>query len=31
VQFHPEGSPGPKDAGFLFDDFFRLVGAMSPR
>jgi carbamoyl-phosphate synthase small subunit len=29
VQFHPEGSPGPKDAGFLFDDFLRLVGAMS--
>jgi carbamoyl-phosphate synthase small subunit len=31
VQFHPEGSPGPKDAGFLFDDFLRLVGAMSAR
>jgi carbamoyl-phosphate synthase small subunit len=31
VQFHPEGSPGPKDAGFLFDDFLRLVGALSPR
>jgi carbamoyl-phosphate synthase small subunit len=27
VQFHPEASPGPKDAGFLFDDFLRLVGA----
>ena len=25
VQFHPEGSPGPQDAGFLFDDFMRLV------
>jgi carbamoyl-phosphate synthase small subunit len=28
VQFHPEGSPGPKDAGFLFDDFLRLASAM---
>jgi carbamoyl-phosphate synthase small subunit len=28
VQFHPEASPGPEDAGFLFDDFLRLVGAM---
>jgi carbamoyl-phosphate synthase small subunit len=29
VQFHPEGSPGPKDTEFLFDDFLRLVGAMA--
>ena len=29
VQFHPEASPGPEDAGFLFDDYLRLVGAMS--
>ena len=29
VQFHPEASPGPEDAGFLFDDFLRLVGAMA--
>ena len=29
VQFHPEASPGPQDAGFLFDDFLRLVGSMS--
>ena len=29
VQFHPEAAPGPKDAGFLFDDFLRLVGAMA--
>jgi carbamoyl-phosphate synthase small subunit len=29
VQFHPEASPGPEDASFLFDDFLRLVGAMS--
>lgn len=27
VQFHPEASPGPRDTGFLFDDFLRLVGA----
>lgn len=25
VQFHPEASPGPKDTGFLFDEFLRLV------
>jgi len=29
VQFHPEATPGPKDAGYLFDDFLRLCGAMS--
>ena len=29
VQFHPEATPGPKDAGFLFEDFLRLVGAMA--
>jgi carbamoyl-phosphate synthase small subunit len=28
-QFHPEASPGPEDAGFLFDDFLRQVGAMA--
>lgn len=27
VQFHPEGSPGPRDAEYLFDDFLRLAGA----
>ena len=31
VQFHPEASPGPKDTGFLFDDFLRLVGATARR
>jgi carbamoyl-phosphate synthase small subunit len=31
VQFHPEASPGPKDTGFLFDEFLRLVGAMTKR
>lgn len=28
VQFHPEATPGPQDAGYLFDDFLRLCGAM---
>jgi carbamoyl-phosphate synthase small subunit len=31
VQFHPEASPGPRDTGFLFDDYLRLVGAMKQR
>ena len=26
VQFHPEASPGPRDTGFLFDEFLRQVG-----
>ncbi len=25
VQFHPEASPGPVDAGFLFDEFLRKI------
>lgn len=25
VQYHPEASPGPHDAGFLFDEFRRMV------
>jgi carbamoyl-phosphate synthase small subunit len=29
VQFHPEGSPGPQDTGFLFDDFLRLAASMA--
>jgi carbamoyl-phosphate synthase small subunit len=28
VQFHPEARPGPRDTGYLFDDFLRLVGAL---
>jgi carbamoyl-phosphate synthase small subunit len=28
VQFHPEATPGPKDASYLFDDFLSLCGAM---
>ncbi|NNE47110.1 MAG: glutamine-hydrolyzing carbamoyl-phosphate synthase small subunit [Rhodothermales bacterium] len=31
VQFHPEANPGPKDTGFLFDDFLRLVAATAHR
>jgi carbamoyl-phosphate synthase small subunit len=31
VQFHPEGSPGPHDTGFLFDDFMRLVRSTAGR
>lgn len=31
VQFHPEANPGPKDTGFLFDDFLRLAGATAHR
>jgi carbamoyl-phosphate synthase small subunit len=27
VQFHPEASPGPLDAAYLFDDFLRCVGS----
>jgi carbamoyl-phosphate synthase small subunit len=27
VQFHPEASPGPRDAGYLFDDYLRIVAA----
>ena len=25
VQYHPEASPGPHDAGFLFDEFRKLI------
>ena len=25
VQYHPEASPGPHDAEFLFDEFRRLI------
>jgi carbamoyl-phosphate synthase small subunit len=28
VQFHPEASPGPRDAEYLFDDYLRAVGSM---
>jgi carbamoyl-phosphate synthase small subunit len=29
VQYHPEASPGPHDAIYLFDEFMRLIGAMN--
>ena len=29
VQYHPEASPGPHDAIYLFDEFMRLIGAAS--
>jgi len=25
VQYHPEASPGPHDADYLFDDFLNLI------
>ncbi|MBW1678330.1 MAG: carbamoyl phosphate synthase small subunit, partial [Deltaproteobacteria bacterium] len=25
VQYHPEASPGPHDAGYLFDEFIELM------
>jgi carbamoyl-phosphate synthase small subunit len=31
VQFHPEASPGPRDAAYLFDDYLRTVGATARR
>lgn len=27
VQYHPEASPGPEDANYLFDDFLKLIEA----
>src|SRR5471030_87167 len=30
VQYHPEASPGPHDAGFLFDQFRKLIETGSP-
>ncbi len=26
VQYHPEAWPGPKDSGYIFDDFLELIG-----
>jgi carbamoyl-phosphate synthase small subunit len=31
VQYHPEASPGPHDARYLFDDFISLMDEASPR
>jgi carbamoyl-phosphate synthase small subunit len=25
VQYHPEASPGPHDADYLFDDFLEMI------
>jgi carbamoyl-phosphate synthase small subunit len=25
VQYHPEASPGPHDADYLFEDFLKLI------
>ncbi len=25
VQYHPEASPGPHDAAYLFDQFFEMI------
>ena len=29
VQYHPESSPGPHDAAYLFDDFTRLMASLT--
>jgi len=31
VQYHPEASPGPHDADYLFDDFFKLIEKSAKR
>ena len=31
VQYHPEASPGPHDARYLFDDFVKLMESNKPR
>jgi carbamoyl-phosphate synthase small subunit len=30
VQYHPEASPGPHDADYLFDDFIKLIEEKRP-
>ena len=30
VQYHPESSPGPRDSGYLFDEFVQNVSEKSP-
>lgn len=30
VQYHPEASPGPHDASYLFDQFFEAMGKTAP-
>ncbi|MGB5273512.1 MAG: carbamoyl phosphate synthase small subunit, partial [Flavobacteriaceae bacterium] len=29
VQYHPEASPGPHDAEYLFDQFFELIQSVA--
>jgi len=32
VQYHPEASPGPHDADYLFDEFIKIIrGEVHPR
>ena len=31
VQYHPEASPGPHDADYLFDDFLNLIDGSGAR
>jgi carbamoyl-phosphate synthase small subunit len=31
VQYHPEASPGPHDADYLFDDFIEMIETRAPR
>ncbi len=31
VQYHPEASPGPHDADYLFDDFIEMIESRTPR
>ncbi|MEO1012945.1 MAG: glutamine-hydrolyzing carbamoyl-phosphate synthase small subunit [Bacteroidota bacterium] len=31
VQYHPEASPGPHDADYLFDQFFEMIKSVSPQ
>lgn len=31
VQFHPEATPGPRDTGYLFNEFLQLAGAFGRR
>lgn len=30
VQYHPEASPGPHDARYLFDDFIKIISELKP-
>jgi carbamoyl-phosphate synthase small subunit len=30
VQYHPESSPGPRDSGYLFDEFVEAISEKAP-